>query len=328
MRRKGEATMTRSVPIFTILLLLSGCGFAYAPKNPSPIMFYPSPLPAADRAVEAARKSASAAQCPQVYQEAARLRDAAYTTYWACRTAEAIDLANQAVAKVNAGCPVAAAPPAPALPPAPAPPPPAAPTAMITANPASIQEGQCTTLTWSATNSTSATVDPGLVGVGTSGSRQVCPSAATEYTIVARGAGGSANASTKVTVTAPPPQPAALPAPKVIDRMTLRINFDTDKADIRPADEPELQKAVEFIKKHPQAKVSVEGHTDSTASDTYNQRLSERRADAVKGYLVNAGATDGRVTTAGHGEKQPIADNATKDGRFQNRRVEMLIVEE
>jgi OOP family OmpA-OmpF porin len=139
-----------------------------------------------------------------------------------------------------------------------------------------------------------------------------------------------------VSVTAPPPPPpapapapVAPPAPKVVDRLTLHVNFDTDKAVIRPADVPELQKAIDFLKKYPGHKVSIEGHTDSRGTEAYNQRLSERRANSVRDYLVKRGAADAsRMSTVGHGEVKPIADNATAKGRFQNRRVEVLILSE
>ena len=320
---------TTSSLLCAIAVLLAACAnLEYAPKAPSPIMYYPRELPAADRAVEAARSAGKATQCPDAFREAEKLRDDAYATYWACRTAEALALASQATAKSNALCPVAMqpAPPPPAPAPlAPTPPPPASPTATISATPASIQQGQCTSLSWSSTNSTSATVSPGVGGVAVSGSQQVCPTSTTQYTIVATGAGGSANASTTVNVTPPPPPP-----PKEIARLTLRINFDTDKAIIRQADVPELQKAVDFIKKYPtSAKVTIEGHTDNRASAAYNQRLSERRAQAVKDYLLKAGVPNGsRMTIVGYGLTKPVADNATSQGRFMNRRTEIVISSE
>ena len=95
------------------------------------------------------------------------------------------------------------------------------------------------------------------------------------------------------------------------------------------ADDAELQKAVDFLKKYPGYQVSIEGNTDSIGTDKYNQALSERRAAAVKAYLVKQGVVDNqRITSVGYGESRPIADNKTKDGRFQNRRVEILILSE
>ena len=116
---------------------------------------------------------------------------------------------------------------------------------------------------------------------------------------------------------------------KVIDRMTLRVNFDLDKSDIRESEIAELQKAVRFIRKYPGAKIRLEGHTDSIATEEYNQRLSERRADAVRDYLVKEGAcAAANTTTVGYGETRPVASNDTEEGRAQNRRVEVLILSE
>lgn len=122
---------------------------------------------------------------------------------------------------------------------------------------------------------------------------------------------------------APPPRAAR----KVIDRLTLHINFDTDKADIREADVPELEKAIQFVKKYPDSKFSVEGYTDDRGADEYNLKLSERRAHAVKKYLEDNGHVKAdRITAVGKGKADPIADNATEKGRFRNRRVEVLII--
>jgi len=154
--------------------------------------------------------------------------------------------------------------------------------------------------------------------VDLSGSRQVCPGSTTPYTIAAVGEGGSRSASTTVTV-----------KPRVIDRLTLHVNFDFDKSVIRGPDTAELQKAVDFVKKYPGYKVSIEGHTDSIGTDKYNQALSERRAAAVKEYLLKHGVVDrARIKSVGYGESKPIADNSTAKGRFENRRVEILILSE
>jgi OOP family OmpA-OmpF porin len=162
-------------------------------------------------------------------------------------------------------------------------------------------------------------IDPAIGKVSAGGSRQVCPDTTTQYTITAAGEGGTKTASTTVTVNPPA-------APEPIDKLTVRINFDTNKADIRKADAAELKKAVDFVKKYPGHKISVEGHTDSTGNAKSNQALSERRAAAVKKYLLDNGASDGdKIKAAGFGQSKPIADNKTKKGRFENRRVEILI---
>ena len=127
----------------------------------------------------------------------------------------------------------------------------------------------------------------------------------------------------------PPPYsvPPPPPPPKVIDKITLMIHFDIDKSDIRKSDEAELKRGIDFVKKYPGSKVRVEGHTDSVGTDKYNQKLSERRAEAVKNYLVQEGAVDAsKITSVGHGETRPVASNETKQGKAQDRRVEILIL--
>jgi OmpA-OmpF porin, OOP family len=99
------------------------------------------------------------------------------------------------------------------------------------------------------------------------------------------------------------------------------INFDFDKAVIKPEAEPVLDAAVDVLKENPDVKVRVGGHTDSVGTDAYNQGLSERRAKSVRDYLVAHGIDASRLTAVGFGESQPVADNKTKDGRAQNRRV-------
>jgi outer membrane protein OmpA-like peptidoglycan-associated protein len=209
------------------------------------------------------------------------------------------------------------------------------PVLKFSANPAEIAPGQCSTLTWSSTNVKTVTLE-GVGDVAASGSKQVCPTETTQYLMTATGTGGTVTEEATVTVTAPPPppppapEPAPAPAParKVIDRMTIRVNFDFDKSTIRKADVADLDKAVAFVKKYPDAKVDVEGHTDSRGTDKYNQKLSERRANAVKKYLVDKGEKSDRITAVGKGEAEPIADNKTDKGRFENRRVEVLIIEQ
>lgn len=114
---------------------------------------------------------------------------------------------------------------------------------------------------------------------------------------------------------------------KVIDRMTLMVNFDFDKSVIREGDKAKLKKAIDFVKKYPGFKIKIEGHTDYSGTEKYNQGLSERRAGAVMKYLVKGGGIDGkRLTTVGYGESKPVASNKTKEGRAKNRRVEILIL--
>lgn len=117
------------------------------------------------------------------------------------------------------------------------------------------------------------------------------------------------------------------PPPRVIDRLTLQILFDTDRATITETSQKELQKAVAFVKKYPGSKIEVGGHTDSVGPDAYNMKLSEQRATAVKNYLIKeAGVNSSKIAAIGYGEAKPVADNKTSAGRAQNRRVEILVL--
>lgn len=108
-------------------------------------------------------------------------------------------------------------------------------------------------------------------------------------------------------------------------KFTLEIEFDFNKADVRAQYHDQLAKAADFIKKYPGARFVLGGHTDSRGSDEYNQALSERRAAAVKNYLVEKFGIDAAaLTSRGYGEKQPIADNKLEEGRQKNRRVEVV----
>jgi outer membrane protein OmpA-like peptidoglycan-associated protein len=140
-------------------------------------------------------------------------------------------------------------------------------------------------------------------------------------------------------VAPPPPPPAPTPPPPtakvVIDRLTIHVNFDFDKSNIRKDDDAELQKAIDFVRKYPGSRVELDGYTDGIGTEQYNQKLSEKRAEAVKQYLIKEGAVDKTmISTKGYGKANPIAPNKTKHGkdnpkgRAENRRVEILIIPE
>src|SRR5581483_7007035 len=153
-----------------------------------------------------------------------------------------------------------------APPPPPAPPPPAAkPTVSLQANPSSINKGDSSTLTWTS--------------------------------ITASGPGGSADASARVTVEAPPPPPPPQPEATWRDLFNQEVKdayFDYDKSDLRPDARSALNQTADFLKKYPEAKVTVEGHCDERGSTEYNLGLGDRRANAVKQYLVSLGISADR----------------------------------
>lgn len=117
-----------------------------------------------------------------------------------------------------------------------------------------------------------------------------------------------------------------LDAPCVADAVVLKgVNFDFDKSSLRPESYAVLDKAAVALKKQGNTKVKVAGHTDSRGDDKYNLALSQRRAETVRAYLIKKGVAANRLTAKGYGESRPVADNATKEGRFKNRRVELVM---
>jgi outer membrane protein OmpA-like peptidoglycan-associated protein len=125
----------------------------------------------------------------------------------------------------------------------------------------------------------------------------------------------------------PPPVVAAAPPPAPVKKkIVLRgVNFDFDKYNIRPDAAPILDEAAKTLKEYGDVTVSVDGYTDWIGSEEYNQRLSERRAAAVKDYLVGQGVSATRMTARGFGKTNPVASNETAEGRAQNRRVELIV---
>jgi OOP family OmpA-OmpF porin len=129
----------------------------------------------------------------------------------------------------------------------------------------------------------------------------------------------------------PPPPPPPPPPPAESKKIILRgINFDFNKYNIKREFAPVLDEAAQILKDNPRVRVTIEGHTDSIGSEAYNQRLSERRATAVKRYLVSRGVEADRLETVGYGESRPIAPNTqdgrdNPEGRAMNRRAELKV---
>ncbi|SIR03956.1 outer membrane protein OmpA [Pseudacidovorax sp. RU35E] len=146
------------------------------------------------------------------------------------------------------------------------------------------------------------------------------------------GCDGALVAAPAAPVAAPPAAvtPPAPPAPPAVaaSKVTFAADafFDFDKSVLKPEGRAKLDDLVSKIKGINLEVIIAVGHTDSIGTDAYNQRLSVRRAEAVKAYLVSKGIERNRVYTEGKGEKQPVADNRTKEGRAKNRRVEIEVV--
>jgi OmpA-OmpF porin, OOP family len=237
---------------------------------------------------------------------------------------------KEKVAAIPVVCPPAPEPvPAPkAVEPPPAPP--AAPTAALIVTPATVTKGQSAIINWKSENASGCEIQPGIGPVPPEGVRTITPASSTSYNLECSGAGGTATSTVVVTVVLPPPPAPAPVAPQAAAAAkrfcnkpaVLEINFDTDKSDIKPQYHDELKTVGDFLMYFPNAKGEISGHTDSTASNAHNQKLSDRRAESVGSYIrTTFGVNPDRITTKGYGETKPVASNKTKAGRAQNRRI-------
>jgi OOP family OmpA-OmpF porin len=106
--------------------------------------------------------------------------------------------------------------------------------------------------------------------------------------------------------------------------MSADAYFDFNKSVLKPAGKAKIDdEVIAPMKQHPNLRAEVDGYTDSIGSDAYNMKLSERRANAVRDYMVSRGVDPSRIMTKGFGKSNPVASNSTKEGRAQNRRVEV-----
>jgi len=236
-----------------------------------------------------------------------------------------------------AGCkkkvPIPSTPPPPTTSSAPAEAPAAAPLSVrinsFTGEPRSIERGQAATLRWSVGNSTDISLDQGLGAVAANGSRQVFPSQTTTYTLTAKGGNQDTRSVTiEVSSSVPPPPPRTtgetLPSGQILGRDAQDVYFDYDKNDIRADGRETLTRDADVIKRilaaDPTFTIVVEGHCDERGSEEYNLALGDRRALAVKEFLVQLGVPDDRLKTISYGKERPICTDENEACYQKNRR--------
>jgi peptidoglycan-associated lipoprotein len=222
---------------------------------------------------------------------------------------------------------------------APPPPPPPPPTAVtppaakpvveyFTAEPATINSGQPSSLRWSVTGATGVQIDNAIGSVSPNGRRAVYPTATTTYHLTATGPGGETDADATITVSTPPP-----PAPvqsnvssiqDILAHQVQDIHFDYDKSEIRPSDQSVLQGDATALKQifsmDSNFIVTVEGHCDERGSAEYNLALGDRRASATRDALVALGVPSDKLKTISYGKERPLCTDATEDCYARNRR--------
>ena len=237
----------------------------------------------------------------------------------------------------TAGCKkkvAAAAPPPPAPvvetpPPPPKPQPPRIDT--FSAEPASIERGQSSTLRWAVANATNMSIDQGLGAVQANGTRQVNPANSTTYTLTASGAGGMETRSVTVTVNAPPPPPpppakpptVTISSAEVLSREAQDIYFDYDKSDLRADAMRAAMANAELLKRifaqDSGFTVLIEGNCDERGSAEYNLGLGDRRATSLKDYYVQQGLPADRIKTISYGKEKPVCTDANEACYQRNR---------
>jgi len=214
-----------------------------------------------------------------------------------------------------------------APPPPPPPPAPPAPTASIAVDPSTIQTGQSATLTWQTSNATDVSID-GIGAVQPNGSQSVSPTASTTYHLVAKGSGGTQEATARLTVTQPPPPPP--PAPSVTDEDLFSQNvkdvyFDYDKSDVRGDQQASVQADAQFFNQHPNMNFTIEGHCDERGSTEYNLALGDQRASSVKNALTTLGISASRIKTISYGKEKPFCTESNEACWQQNRRGHLVL---
>jgi len=209
--------------------------------------------------------------------------------------------------------------------PAPPPPPPPAPspTASISVSPDTIQKGQSATLTWETSNATDVSID-GIGAVQPSGSQSVSPADSITYHLAAKGAGGTQEATARLTVTQPPPPPPPVASgateEDLFGQNVKDIYFDYDKSNVRPDQQASLQADAQFLTQHAGINFTIEGHCDERGSTEYNLALGDSRASAVKNALAALGISASRIKTISYGKEKPFCMESNEACWQQNRR--------
>jgi len=198
-----------------------------------------------------------------------------------------------------------------------------APAAQITATPSVISAGDQVVLSWRTADATTVAID-GIGDVPSSGVKTVTPTVSTSYHLVATGAGGTADATARVTVNAPPavvaPTNNSMSLEEQFKSSVQDAFFDYDTYDIRGDAQSVLAKDASFLVAHPEVKVVIGGYCDERGSNEYNLALGQNRADAAKNALVTAGVAANRIRVISYGKEKPFCSESTEECWQQNRR--------
>ena len=197
-----------------------------------------------------------------------------------------------------------------------------APVAQITATPSVISAGDQVVLTWRTADASSVSID-GIGDVPTSGVKTVTPTTSTSYHLIARGDGGSADATASVTVNEAPAVVVPATSINIDEEFKSGVQdafFDYDTYDIRADSQAILVKDASFLVAHPDLKIVIGGYCDERGSSEYNLALGQNRADAAKNALITAGVAPNRIRVVSYGKEKPFCSESTEECWQQNRR--------
>ena len=203
-------------------------------------------------------------------------------------------------------------------------PPPPSPTASIHVAPEDVQAGQAATLSWSTTNASNVQID-GIGTVAANGSKQVSPNQSTSYHVVAQGSGGSADATARLTVSAPAAAGVSPSEEELFARQVKDLYFDYDKYDLRSKDQDTLSADASFLKQHTNLRFVIEGHCDERGSEEYNMALGDNRAETAKKQLISMGVDSSRIKVISYGKEKPFCTADDESCFQQNRRAHFTL---
>ncbi len=228
--------------------------------------------------------------------------------------------------------PVRPTPPAPTTTaPAPTPTRGPAPTIELQANPSTVERGSQSTLSWKTQNANSVVIDGGVGNVSENGSVVITPRESSTFTATAKGPGGEAQASTRVTVVTPREVPGVTSTDidnlmqAIQDGRIKDIFFAYDKSELSPESRTQLEQNARWLRQYPGAPIVIEGHCDERGTEEYNLALGDRRAQATKEYLVQLGVTPEQLETISLGEERPFAPGQDEAAYAQNRRAHFTV---
>jgi peptidoglycan-associated lipoprotein len=205
----------------------------------------------------------------------------------------------------------------------------APPTATITADPLSIDQGQSVVLNWRTNGATSASID-GIGDVPVNGTQTVSPASSTNFHLVAKGDGGTTDASVRVTVRVPqmPTAPSGegdMGSDAIFHSHVQDLFFDYDSYDLRADAQTSISSAAAYLNANPNIKVLIGGYCDDRGSAEFNITLGENRANAAKQALVAAGVSASRIRVVSYGKERQFCSEETESCWQQNRRDQFSI---